>query len=117
MSVLIAGPGRAGSTALAQLFGAMGYALGDVSGVHQPSRAGLEGELDPEGRAEILKNPRISFELRHAFQPDVRAGHGIEAVLVPLRELDDAVASRARLLALQTKDLWDVLRGRQTLLP
>jgi len=89
MTLLITGPGRAGTTALTQLCGALGYRLGDASQVDPVSRAGLESEVDNVD-AEVIKNPRLSFSLG-----DADAAH-VDAVLVAMRSADQIVASRVR---------------------
>ena len=97
--LLIAGTGRAGTTALVKLLEANGLDAGsDQLGFSQRSNAGLEGRFDPEHSPYVVKNPYFSEDL-----PTLIAGgmdpSVIDAIIVPIRDLDDAANSRIRVFA------------------
>jgi hypothetical protein len=92
--LLIAGTGRAGTTVLVQLLDACGLETGSESLAYSPqARAGLETRLYGTNAPYVVKHPYLYDELailiRNGFDP-VR----IDGIIVPLRDLDDAAASR-----------------------
>jgi hypothetical protein len=93
--ILIAGTGRAGTTLLVQVLGDLGLDTGfrrDAS-FDSHSRAGLERSLFAPNAPRIVKNPTLSRRLGSILASgEVEIDH----VIVPVRALDVAVASRVR---------------------
>lgn len=90
--LLIAGTGRAGTTALVELLDALGLethkeALEYYEGAH----AGYEAELTDPRAPYVVKAPRIDLAavIADGFDPS-----RIDRVIVPIRELDQALLSR-----------------------
>jgi cation diffusion facilitator CzcD-associated flavoprotein CzcO len=95
--ILIAGPGRSGTTLLVRLLDALGLDTGaDRLSFNRGPRAGLESSpLAPEA-ARVVKSPELSVRLREMIESGRLRPEDVEWVLVPLRRLDDAAASRVR---------------------
>jgi hypothetical protein len=94
--LLIAGTGRAGTSVLVQLLGACGLETGiDDLRFNNSARAGLEQRLVAEGSPYVVKSPYLSEDLA-AFIESGFDPSRIDAILIPLRDLDDAVASRIK---------------------
>jgi len=92
--LVIAGTGRAGTTALVQLLDACGLETQASSHTYDgQARAGLESFLDAEDAPYVIKAPYLSEDLeglvRNGFVPS-----RLDAIILPLRDLDDAVSSR-----------------------
>lgn len=92
--LLIAGTGRAGTTALVQLLDACGLATGS-GGLRYfaSSRAGLEQKLLADDAPYVVKQPFLSEDLGRFIAEGFDPGR-IDAIIVPLRDLRDAAASR-----------------------
>lgn len=93
---MIAGTGRAGTTVLVQLLDACGLETGKKQlRFNQTARAGLETQLFADGSPYVVKSPYLSENLddllANGFDPK-----RIDAIILPLRDLDDAVASRIK---------------------
>jgi hypothetical protein len=93
--IIVAGTGRAGTTLLIDVFTQLGLDTGFRPGpvVDREARAGLERGIFVENAPRIIKNPGLSTKLRSILD-DGRIE--IEHVIVPVRSLDVAVASRVR---------------------
>jgi pimeloyl-ACP methyl ester carboxylesterase len=92
--LLIAGTGRAGTTALVQLLDACGLATGsDTLRYFATSRAGLERKLITDDAPYVIKQPFLSEDLAGFITDGFDAGR-IDAIIVPLRNLKDAATSR-----------------------
>jgi hypothetical protein len=93
--VVIAGTGRAGTTLLVQVLGDLGFDTGIRPGVHidLESRAGLEGNIRAANAPRVVKAPGLSIELDGLIASGAVA---IEHVIIPVRDLDVAAASRVR---------------------
>jgi hypothetical protein len=93
--VIIAGTGRAGTTLLVQILTELGLDTGFEKGapIDQNSRAGLELPTVAPGGPRIVKNPALSTNLRGVLE---RRRVEIEHVIIPVRDLDVAAASRLR---------------------
>lgn len=92
--VVIAGTGRAGTTLLVQLLTDLGLDTGFspdhlLDGAH----AGLEADIETPEAPRIVKDPRLSLRLGGFLDADLVE---VEHVIVPIRDLDVAVASRVR---------------------
>lgn len=97
--IVITGTGRSGTTFLVQLFTLLGFdtgftrkgALNQVSPV---SRSGLEfGPQKAKDWPYVVKSPRLTIELDRLVRVE---GIKVKAVIVPMRDMDAAVASRMR---------------------
>jgi hypothetical protein len=95
--VLIAGPGRSGTTLLVKLLDAVGFDTGaDRLRYFEGANAGLEANvLGPEA-AHVVKNPSLSWKLRELLESGRLAPESVEWLLIPLRDLDQVAASRVR---------------------
>jgi hypothetical protein len=95
--VLIAGPGRSGTTLLVRLLDALGFDTGaDRLRYFEGANAGLEANvLGPEA-AHVVKNPSLSWRLREMLESGQLAPERIEWLVIPLRRLDQVAASRVR---------------------
>jgi hypothetical protein len=93
--IVVAGTGRAGTTLLMEVLTHLGLDTGFRPGtaVDPQARAGLERGIFGENAPRIVKNPGLSTKLRSIIE-DGRIE--IEHVIVPVRALDVAVASRVR---------------------
>jgi len=92
--IVITGTGRAGTSCLVELFDACGFETNRSKLEYFPeARAGLETDLSSPDAPEVVKAPYLSFALadliRWGFDPQ-----RVRVIIIPLRELDDAVASR-----------------------
>jgi hypothetical protein len=95
--LILAGPGRSGTTALTQLLQALGLSLGEASGIEGTfARAGLESTLPRNRGADVVKNPHLSFDLREKLEANPWLVPEISAVIAPIRKLDEIVSSRVR---------------------
>jgi hypothetical protein len=92
--IIIAGTGRAGTTLLVQILTDLGLDTGFVphSAINARSRAGLESRVD-ETSHRIVKDPGLSLHLGRLIE---EGQVSIEHVIVPVRDLDIAAASRIR---------------------
>jgi hypothetical protein len=93
--IVIAGTGRAGTTLLIDVLTQLGLDTGFRAGaaIDTRARAGLERSIFAADAPRIVKNPGLSTKLRAILS------HGeiaIDHVIVPMRDLDVAVASRVR---------------------
>ena len=109
--VLITGTGRSGTTLLVQVLTDLGLDTGVTAEtpIDQRAGAGLELPVDDPSGPRIVKSPTIIPRLDGLLQ------HGtirLEHVIVPIRDLDVATASRVRLTRYGT-DLrtWGGLMG------
>jgi hypothetical protein len=93
--IVVAGTGRAGTTLLIDVLTEVGLDTGFRKGAARDTRAraGLERSIFAENAPRIVKNPGLSTKLR-SILADGRIA--IEHVIVPVRDLDVAVASRVR---------------------
>jgi hypothetical protein len=92
--LVIAGTGRAGTTSLVQLLDRCGFETDSSNLTYYPeARAGLEVDLSSSGAPEVVKSPHLSSTLDDlvvgGFDPQ-----RIKALIIPVRELEDAAASR-----------------------
>ena len=98
--VLIAGTGRAGTTALVQLLDACGLDAGaDDLRYVEAARAGLERRFRGDGSPRVVKHPYISEYLDDLIADGFDPGR-IDAILVPIRDLQESAASRIDVFAL-----------------
>jgi hypothetical protein len=93
--VIIAGTGRAGTTLLVQILTELGLDTGFAKGaaIDANARAGLELPTVAPNGPRIVKNPALSTNLRGVLE---RNRVEIEHVIIPMRDLDIAAASRVR---------------------
>jgi hypothetical protein len=95
--ILVAGTGRAGTTLLIDVFTELGLDTGFRKGagtrLDPRARAGLERSIFAADAPRIVKNPGLSTKLRTILE---EGSVQIDHVIVPVRELDVAVASRVR---------------------
>jgi hypothetical protein len=93
--IVIAGTGRAGTTLLIDVLTELGLDTGFAKGtpIDPQSRAGLERGIFSPNAPRVVKNPGLSGKLRSILD---EGRIPIEHVIVPVRDLDVAVASRVR---------------------
>lgn len=92
--IIISGTGRAGTTFLVELLAKLGFDAGTWNeGNYSPiANAGLERNVLKAGGYQVVKSPHFCDQVDDA----VRAGIKIDHVIVPVRKIEDAAASRAR---------------------
>lgn len=95
-NVVITGTGRAGTTFLVELLTHLGldtgFSIDEIPNKKsQDARAGLEHDLRKGGCPLIVKDPRFCDYAKDVIQDD---GIIIDQVLIPVRNLDAAAASR-----------------------
>jgi hypothetical protein len=93
--VVITGTGRAGTTLLVQVLTDLGLDTGFTPEhqVNERVHAGLEFRIESPNAPRIIKDPNLSRRLGGLLDRGVVA---IEHVIIPVRDLDVAVASRVR---------------------
>ena len=93
--IVITGTGRAGTTLLVQLLTDLGLDTGyqPEARVDADTRAGLERDILAPDAPRVVKSPGLSAHLRGLLD---RGLVEIEHVVIPVRDLDVAVASRVR---------------------
>jgi hypothetical protein len=92
---VIAGPGRAGTTLLVRLFGRVGLDIGSPTwSYYESARAGLETELLAVDAPYVVKKPDLTWQLRGLLDAGTVQPSWIEWLVVPLRDLSQAAASR-----------------------
>lgn len=105
--IVITGPGRSGTTFLMLLLGELGFDIGQrdkISPLNGVSHAGLEQGLHkfahknaPLTDAYVIKSPLLYETLDAAM---ARGDLIVDQIYIPLREIDDIVASRARVASI-----------------
>jgi hypothetical protein len=106
--LLIAGTGRAGTSFLVRWLGACGLDIGDFGpeAWNDDARAGLERRVEGDDLPYVLKDPWL-FTYCRDIDPD---RFQFDALIVPVRRLDDVVASRLRqeqAVVSETIPYWD----------
>ncbi len=93
--VVITGTGRAGTTLLVQVLTDLGLDTGFPADhtVDERVHAGLEFRIESPNAPRIIKDPNLSRRLGGLLE---RGEVEIEHVIIPVRDLDVAVASRVR---------------------
>ncbi len=93
--IVIAGTGRAGTTLLVQVLTDLGLDTGFTSAAtgDTRTRGGLEKDITRPDAPWIVKGPALSSQLGALIDAGTVA---VEHVIVPIRELDVAAASRVR---------------------
>jgi hypothetical protein len=91
--VVIAGTGRAGTTLLVQLLGNLGYdtGLGRLT-YYAQAHAGLESSLLDADAPHVVKDPGL--DLLSLLDEGTVTPESIEWLVIPVRDLDQAVLSR-----------------------
>jgi hypothetical protein len=103
--IVIAGPGRSGTTLLVRLLDRLGLDIGDPElGYYEPIRAGLESELLAPNAPRVVKKPALTWLLGDMLASGAITADRIEWLVIPLRNLDDAAASRIR-ISVQHRDV------------
>lgn len=94
---MIAGPGRSGTTLLVQLLDALGFdTQARRLSFSEHAHAGLEADLLAPDPPHVVKDPTLTWRLRSMIETGRVDPSQIECLLVPLRPLAEAVASRIR---------------------
>jgi hypothetical protein len=95
--IVITGTGRAGTTLLVRVLGALGLDTGEQSGVlvgvDQRTHGGLECLLGDPRAPRVVKDLTLAPRLEDLLRRNVVS---VEHVIIPMRRLDLAVASRVR---------------------
>lgn len=95
---MIAGPGRSGTTLLVRLLDRLGLDIGQPElGYYEPIHAGLESELLSPNAPRVVKKPALTWLLGEMLASGDIAADRIEWLVVPLRDLGEAAASRIRI--------------------
>ena len=91
---VIAGTGRAGTTFLVKYLSACGVPCGDITTLahHEHARAGLEQSLLSPDASYLVKDPWLDEYLDQIDLSEVK----IDALIVPVRSLQQAALSRVR---------------------
>jgi hypothetical protein len=93
--IMIAGPGRSGTTLLVRLLEALGFETGSSQlWINEYAHAGLEADLLASDAPYVVKSPALSWQLRSLIEDGRLDPCAVEWLLVPLRSLDDVTASR-----------------------
>jgi hypothetical protein len=92
--IVIAGPGRSGTTLLVKLFDRLGFDIGTSQEYFENAHAGLETDILDPAAGHVVKDPDLTWRLG----PLLKNGHvdreDIDWLIVPLRNLEAAAASR-----------------------
>lgn len=95
--IVITGTGRAGTTLLVRVLTRLGLdtgeASGKLSGVDARTRGGLESRLDAPDAPYVVKDTTLPFRLGLLLEAGTVS---VSHVIVPIRNLDLAAASRVR---------------------
>ncbi|MEW6629954.1 MAG: hypothetical protein AB1440_03710 [Pseudomonadota bacterium] len=90
--IFISGTGRAGTTYLIQLFAELGFDTGTWSDADYfpQARAGLERQIFGAQIPKVVKTPFLCDHVDEAVSAGIQIGH----VIIPVRKIADAAASR-----------------------
>lgn len=93
--VIITGTGRAGTTLLVQVLTDLGLDTGFTSAAEGDPRVhgGLERDITDPDAPRIIKSPYLSWQLGDLIDSGRAA---VDHVIIPIRDLDVAAASRVR---------------------
>jgi len=98
--LVISGPGRSGTTLLVQLFGRLGFDIGKPSlDYFEGARAGLESDILDPSAGYVLKDPDLTWRLGPLLDSGQVTREDIDWLIVPLRSLEAAAASRVAITA------------------
>lgn len=102
--IFISGTGRAGTTYLIQLFSELGFDTGNWSDADYfpQARAGLERQIFDTKIPKVAKTPFLCDNVDEALAAGIQIGH----VIIPIRKISDAAASRIH-VQLETTGLKD----------
>ena len=93
MQIVIAGPGRSGTSLLVRLFASFGFSTSDGAW-HDEANAGLEARFKgavTNDSPEVIKDPWV-FDYVNELAP--ASSLEVRRLIIPLRAREDAVASR-----------------------
>ena len=93
--IVITGTGRSGTTLLVQILTDLGFDTGFApdTPIDETTNAGLETRLDSPTAPRFVKSPNLSRRLDEILTAGTAA---VEHVIIPMRDLDVATASRVR---------------------
>ncbi len=91
--IVITGTGRAGTTLLVAMLTDLGMDTGYRPGIEAKRSGGLEGDIERPDAPRVVKAPTLSLGLREVLD---RGNVRVEHVIIPVRDLDIAAASRVR---------------------
>jgi hypothetical protein len=92
--LLIAGPGRSGTTALVRILAEVGLSTtADTGRYFDDARAGYEGGLTERSPA-IVKSPHLTFQLPQMLADGTVNPADLLGVVLPVRDLDQVAGSR-----------------------
>ncbi|HVS85445.1 MAG TPA: hypothetical protein VHD91_07425 [Gaiellaceae bacterium] len=98
--LVIAGPGRAGTTLLVRLLDALGFETGiERLPFDDDANAGFEANLTSPLAPYVVKSPALTWTLPGLLADGSVDPATIDWLVVPLRELDQAAASRLAVTA------------------
>lgn len=92
--IIISGTGRAGTTFLVELLAKLGFETGSWKEEHYSlvANAGLERNVLKARDVQVVKSPHFCDQVDAAIEAGVKIDH----VIIPMRKIEDAAASRAR---------------------
>ena len=93
--IVITGTGRSGTTLLVQILTDLGFDTGFApdTPIDETTNAGLETRLDSPTAPRFVKSPNLSRRLDEILTAGTAT---VEHVIIPMRDLDVAAASRVR---------------------
>lgn len=93
--IVITGTGRSGTTLLVQILTDLGFDTGFSSDarIDEATNAGLETRLDSPNAPRIVKSPNLTRRLDEILTSGTAV---VEHVIIPMRDLEVAAASRVR---------------------
>jgi hypothetical protein len=98
--LIITGPGRSGTTLLVRLFDELGFEThAKQLPYYERARAGLEADILAADAPYVVKKPNVTWLLREMLQSGQLLRNSVEWLIVSLRDLDQAAASRMQITA------------------
>jgi hypothetical protein len=97
--IVIAGPGRSGTTLLVKIFERLGFDIGTSLEYFEHAHAGLEEDILDPAAGNVVKDPDLTWRLGPLLDNGHLDREDIDWLIVPLRNLEAAAASRVAISA------------------